>query len=103
VEIYEQAFAAMCVLLLLGGLVLVLRKQPGLAAWRGWGRTPSEGVLTVVGRVALSPQHHVHVLEMAGRRILVGTHPSGISFGPEGSEFSTVLSSVRGVPPGGAS
>ncbi|MCL4796010.1 MAG: hypothetical protein KJZ84_15725 [Bryobacteraceae bacterium] len=90
-EIYEQAFAAMCVLLLLGAAVLVLRRQQAGRLWPGFGRPKEPGLLTVEDRVALGAQHHLYVIQFERRRVLVVTHPGGANFGPPAEGFGAVL------------
>ena len=55
-------------------------------AWRRWGGKPSalpwvppqtETPVRVVQVQRLTPQHAVHVLDVDGRRLLVGTGPQG--------------------------
>jgi flagellar biogenesis protein FliO len=66
--------------------VLLVFALLGAAAWKlraGNLRTPwSTGQtarLETVGRVALTPQHAVHLVRIDGRELVVATHPHGCS------------------------
>ena len=54
----------------------------GVAVWKLRGAAPvrSTGArLTSVGRLALTPQHAVHVIQFDSKEVLVATHPQGCS------------------------
>ena len=58
----------------------------GFAVWkfRSGGMTPpwrpgQPSRLETVGRVALTPQHAVHLVRVDGRELVVATHPQGCS------------------------
>lgn len=59
-------FVGAVLLLMLGGLSWLTRRMQG-GALGGGGR----------GRVVLTNQHAVHLIELGGKRLLVGTGPSG--------------------------
>jgi len=69
--------AVSSVLLLLGASLWWLRRK-GLAQY---GKRPSSGArkrtLKSVERLALGPQHSLHLVRLAGRALLVGTSPTG--------------------------
>ena len=74
------------IVILAGGVVFALL---GLAVWklrRGnsstsiWPRARGAGrTLESVERLALTPQHSLHVVKIHGRKIVVTTHPQGCS------------------------
>jgi hypothetical protein len=53
-------------------------------------RRPAEPVLETLERLALTPQHTLHVLRLRNREIVLATHPQGC----------TVLDKFEGVPEG---
>ena len=76
-EWIRQVLAVSGVLLLLGGALWWLRRK-GLAQY---GTRSSTGArkrtLESVERLALGPQHSLHLVRLAGRGLLVGTSPTG--------------------------
>jgi flagellar biogenesis protein FliO len=76
-EWIRQVLAVSGVLLLLGAALWWLRRK-GLAQY---GMRPSTGArkrtLESVERLALGPQHSLHLVRLAGRALLVGTSPTG--------------------------
>lgn len=76
-ELIRQVMAVSSVLLLLGASLWWLRRK-GLAQY---GKRPSSGArkrtLESVERLALGPQHSLHLVRLAGRALLVGTSPTG--------------------------
>jgi hypothetical protein len=102
VAIYEQAMAAAFVLLLLGGLVLLWRRQQPGGVWPARGRTKSARALIVEERVALSTHHCLFVVRLRERRIVVATHPAGTIFGPEIEEFGPYLHQAQAAQTDGA-
>jgi flagellar biogenesis protein FliO len=87
----EQAVAAISVLALLGGLVLLLRKRQGGGLWPRLLNRKTRGLLAVEDRLSLGPQYSLYVVRVESRKLLVGTGPGGVSFGPELEEFRTLL------------
>jgi hypothetical protein len=87
-DVARQLLAVTLVLAMLGAGVWTLRRGPvPLAAWRSaWrqvsggsrltGRTPS---MERVGRLALTPQHTLHLVRIQGLEMVVATHPQGCS------------------------
>ena len=73
----RQLLAVTGVLLLLGAALWWLRRK-GLAQY---GIRPStvsrKRTLESVERLALGPQHSLHLVRLAGRALLVGTSPTG--------------------------
>ncbi len=77
-DIARQALSVFFVLALLGGALWALRRSAGpwhrLIARRVKDKTRS---LELVERVALTPQHSLHLVRAAGREWLLATHPRG--------------------------
>jgi flagellar biogenesis protein FliO len=71
-DLIRQVLAVLLVFGLLGAAVWKLR-HGGLPKRSGGPR------LTSVGRLALTPQHAVHLLRIDGRELVVATHPQGCS------------------------
>jgi flagellar biogenesis protein FliO len=77
-EWIRQMLAVAAVLgLLLGGLAWLRRRGFALPAARSAARRPRH--LEPVDRLALTPQHSLHLVRMGGRALLVGRSPSGIT------------------------
>ena len=64
------------------GLLLVAawwaRKRPAVAGRIRFGAGRSAHLVRVVERVALTPQHSLHVVELNGETLLLGAGPSGV-------------------------
>lgn len=80
----RQALSVLLVFLLLGFALWKLR-QPGSGrslTWRPpWRRPAAAGrSLQAVERLALTPQHMLHLVRVDGRELVVATHPQGCSF-----------------------
>ncbi len=62
-------------------MVVFVMALLGLVTWRLKGararRTGKAAPIAVVGRLALTPQHSLHLVEVAGRTLLLATHASG--------------------------
>ncbi len=70
-EAIRQVVSVMIVFLLLGAALWKLRRGP-------WNRTSKKGrSLEAVEKLALTPQHALHLIRVEGREILVATHPQG--------------------------
>lgn len=73
----RQALSVLLVFLLLGVALWKLR-QPGSALRPPWrkaiGRARS---LETVERLALTPQHVLHLVRVQGREVVLATHPQG--------------------------
>lgn len=89
--------------LLAVGLVLALFVLAATAAQRrGWLRLnwPVRGRLVrsleLVDRLALTPQHQLHLIRTADRTLLIATHPKGFEVLESSSEAALVAS--RGGP-----
>jgi flagellar biogenesis protein FliO len=88
----RQVSSILLVFLLLG-LALWKLRRPGSMfrlPWRSpWGKTGTSGrALEGVERLALTPQHVLHLVRVQGREIVVATHPQGFTVlaGASGSE-----------------
>jgi len=78
-EAIQQTLVVVFVLGLLGATVYWLRGQ-GIARFNG--KAPGRGGarrMQVVERVALGPQHSLHLVNVAGRTLLIAVSPSGCS------------------------
>jgi len=80
-DVLRQVGSVLLVFSLLGAVLWVLRRGgrisfQGLARKRAMGNTRS---LIAVERLALTPQHTLHLVCIHGREVLVATHPQGCS------------------------
>jgi len=75
IDVIRQVGALAAVLGLLGGLLWLLRRR-GLAGIRPLGRARNRR-LECVERLALGPQHAIHLVRLGGRGLLVASSPSG--------------------------
>lgn len=78
-EAIQQALVVVFVLGLLGGTLYWLRGQGiarfnGRAAGRGGARR-----MQTIERLALSPQHSLHLVNVGGRVLLISVSPAGCS------------------------
>jgi flagellar biogenesis protein FliO len=70
----RQVWAVSAVLALLAAMLWWLRRK-GLARYAPRGARKPD--LQAVERLALGPQHALHLVRLAGRGLLVGTSPAG--------------------------
>lgn len=75
-EMARQIFAVLTVLALLGAALWVLRRG-GVATGRGLRPNRGTKKLESIERLALTPQHSLHLVRIDGRELVVGTHPTG--------------------------
>jgi flagellar biogenesis protein FliO len=85
-DVLRQIFSVLLVFSLLGAVLWVLRRGgsvsfqgftvKGLARTRALKPTRS---MVAVERLALTPQHTLHIVHINGREVLVATHPQGCS------------------------
>lgn len=76
-EIARQVLSVLAVFALLGGALWVLRRG-GSASFRGWPRAQKrEKAIEPLERLALTPQHSLHLVRIEGRELVVATHPQG--------------------------
>jgi len=83
-DVLRQVFSVLLVFSLLGAVLWLLRRGGrisfqgltvrGLARTRVQGKTKS---MVAVERLALTPQHMLHIVCINGREVLVATHPQG--------------------------
>lgn len=86
------AWRVALVFALLFAVVFALRR------WGGAGATKSpQGRLRIVESLAVGPQRHLHIVEVAGRRYLVGATPQSITFLTELESGATPA--PKGEPP----
>lgn len=76
----RQALSVLLVFSLLG-LALWKLRQPGVAIRPLWRRSQASArSLESMERLALTPQHALHLVRVQGREIVVATHPRGCTF-----------------------
>lgn len=78
-DVLRQILSVFLVFTLLGAALWAVRKGGSLSI-RGiaWKRAQQRGRSIVpVERIALTPQHTLHVIHVNGHEILVATHPGG--------------------------
>ncbi len=76
-ELARQVLSVLAVFALLGGLLFALRRS-GSASFRGWPRAQkSARQMESLERLALTPQHSLHLVRVQGRDLLIATHPQG--------------------------
>jgi flagellar biogenesis protein FliO len=80
-DVLRQVFSVLLVFSLLGAVLWMLRRGgrisfQGLARTRAMGNTRS---MVAVERLALTPQHTLHIVRIHGSEVLVATHPQGCS------------------------
>lgn len=75
----EQILAALFVLGLLFATVWVFRRKGLVKAGPLWKRPGSGKQIELVERVALTPQHSVHLVRIGDELLLVGVSPSSCS------------------------
>lgn len=73
----RQVLSILLVFVLLG-LALWKLRQPGVGFRSPWRRQGAETrSLETVERLALTPQHMLHLVRVQGREMVVATHPQG--------------------------
>jgi flagellar biogenesis protein FliO len=77
----RQLLSVLLVFSLLGAALWALRRWSAVSFRTGrWRRQPARSrALHSVERLALSPQHSLHLVQIDGRRLVVATHPHGCS------------------------
>ena len=80
-DVLRQVFSVLLVFSLLGAVLWVLRRG-GKISFRGFGfagkRAPGHTKsIVAVERMALTPNHTLHVVRFNGRDVLIATHPQG--------------------------
>ncbi len=78
-DVLRQVFSVLLVFSLLGAVLWALRRGGkvslrGFLGMRTLERTKS---MVVVERMALTPQHTLHVVRVNGREMVLATHPQG--------------------------
>lgn len=85
-DVARQVFSVLLVFSLLGAALWALRRG-GRISFQGFtlkslARKRIQGntkVMVAVERLALTPQHTLHLVRINGREVLVATHPQGCS------------------------
>jgi flagellar biogenesis protein FliO len=76
-DVLRQVASVLTVLALLGAALWGLRGRRA-AALGWWRRSEARSKsLQSIDRLALSPQHSLHLVEIEGRQLVVATHPRG--------------------------
>lgn len=75
-EIARQVSAVMLVFALLAAALWTLRRGGSWRIAQGL-RTPRARSLEAVERLALTPQHSLHLVKIGGREVVVATYPQG--------------------------
>jgi flagellar biogenesis protein FliO len=86
-ESMQQALSVLLVLSLLGGALWWLRRK-GMAAVNF--RTPGRGKqrsIQVVERMALTPQHSLHLVKVEDRTMLIAASPDGCTILRDGVDI----------------
>ncbi len=68
--------AVLVVFGLLAGALWAMRRA-GAVRWRTPGRAKTRGRIELVERVALGPQHALHVVRLGSRALLIASHAAG--------------------------
>ena len=77
-EIAQQICAVLLVLGLLGGFLFWLRGR-GMAQFKGVGLARGKRRMQSIERLALTPQHSLHLVNVGGRLLLIAVGPGGCS------------------------
>jgi flagellar biogenesis protein FliO len=80
-DVLRQVFSVLLVFSLLGAALWALRRG-GKVSFQGFARKRIPGntkSMVAVERLALTPQHTLHLVRINGREVLVATHPQGCS------------------------
>jgi flagellar biogenesis protein FliO len=75
-DLTRDLMAVLLVFGVLGGALWALRRA-GAVRWRGPGRTRTRGRVELVERVALGPQHALHLVRLGTRALLIASHAGG--------------------------
>jgi flagellar biogenesis protein FliO len=84
-EVARQLLSVLLVFALLGLAVWALRRKSGALPLR-IGNPGKNRKLEPAERLALTPQHALHLVRVNGRELLVATHPQGCSVLADGPE-----------------
>jgi hypothetical protein len=82
-DVLRQVFSVLLVFSLLGAVLWLLRRG-GRVSFQGFARKRVLGYfrgnsrsLIELERLALTPQHSLHIVRINGREVVVATHPQG--------------------------
>ena len=78
-NVARQALAVLLVFALLGFTLWKLRRGGSPLSLPKFRRASSSRSLEQMERLALTPQHCLHLVRVQGRELLVATHPRGCS------------------------
>jgi flagellar biogenesis protein FliO len=75
-DVARDLGAVLLILALLGAALWALRRA-GAVAWRAPSRARARGRVELVERVALGPQHALHLVRLGNRALLVASYTGG--------------------------
>jgi flagellar biogenesis protein FliO len=87
-DVLRQVLSVLLVFSLLGAALWLLRRG-GRISFQGVARTRALGnrrSMIAVERLALTPQHTLHIVRINGSEVLLATHPQGCSVIPAAAE-----------------
>ena len=86
-DVVRQVVSVLLVFALLGASLWMLRRR-GKISIRGLAGKRVRGTKSMIAveRLALTPQHTLHIVRIDGRKVLVATHPQGCSIVTEAAE-----------------
>jgi flagellar biogenesis protein FliO len=85
----RQLLSLLLVFALLGGALIALRR--GSINWKAFrlgSMPPRSKALVSIERIALTPQHSLHLVRIQGREVVVATHPQGCALLSETSQLA---------------
>jgi flagellar biogenesis protein FliO len=90
----EQLLAITFVFTLLGGAVWALGRRGGAGVPTWLRKSSRQEYMNCLARMPLTAQHTLHLVTVSGKKILVATHPGGVTIEPQGSPFELSLASA---------
>ena len=78
-DVLRQVSSVLLVFSLLGAMVWILRRSGKISFQGLTTKRAGTSSMVVVERLALTPQHTLHIVRINGREVLVATHPQGCS------------------------
>jgi hypothetical protein len=79
-DVLRQVFSVLLVFSLLGAVLWGLRRGGKISFRAVFARRGTQGhtkSMVALERLALTPQHTLHRLQVNGREVLIATHPQG--------------------------
>jgi len=87
-EMSEQLLAVIAALGLLWGCLWLLKRKGYVRTSLRRPARPGQPRLEVIDRLALTPQHSLHLVRLADRTLLVGLSPQGCNLLEGGPSFN---------------